>query len=110
MMRVFFSMDTVLRIKASGVAHVGEPHTLSCIITESYGRDYTALIWTNSSGQEQRRSSNGSQLSLDLEFQSLELSDVGNYTCRVTYANGDFRELTEEVMATGMRFKSEKFL
>ena len=89
-------MVAVLRIETSGVAQVGQPHGLSCIVTEGSGD----LTWTDSSGWV-HNSSNGSQSGLELVFPSLELSNVGLYTCRVTLANGDFREVTKEILAVG---------
>ena len=86
-------MTTVVKIKTSGEPRVGQLYSLSCVVTKGSGN----LIWTDSSGQD-LNSSNGSKA---LVFPSLKLSDVGNYTCNVAFANGDFREVTEEILAIG---------
>lgn len=91
---------TVLTIESSGDVYVGQPYTLSCIAAESTSGRYTSLVWVDRSNHILRRS-DGSGSRLELEFPSLTLSDVSNYTCKVTYSNGDSRELTKEVIAAG---------
>lgn len=89
-----------MTIESSGDVQIGQPHTLSCIVAESTSGPFTSLMWIDSSSRILRRS-DGSGSRLELEFPSLTLSDVSNYTCKVTYSNGDRRELTKEVIAAG---------
>ena len=93
----------MLTVTASGDrAQVGHTYTLLCTVNvpDSEDTDIVSLIWMDCSGHV-LRTSNGSELSLELEFDSVALSDVGNYTCMVNYTNGDFRALTEEVVPSG---------
>ena len=92
---------TVLRIQRSGDLQVGERYSLSCAIAESDSGNYSSLTWTDSHGRVLMTDSSGSRSSLELEFESLQLSDVGNYTCSVNFTNGDSRQLTEQILAAG---------
>ena len=89
----------VLSVQSSGNALVGQPYTLSCIVAESDIGDVTELTWTDAMSGDVLNTSSQSQL--ELVFEVLELSDVGNYTCSVSYSNGDSRQLTEQVVAEG---------
>ena len=79
---------------------------MSCIAAAESDQ-LTSLMWTNSASGDILNSSNHETV-LELNFQSLVISDVGNYTCSGTFANGDSRELTEEVVAVGKLNKQGK--
>ena len=92
----------MLRIEGSGDPRVGERYSLECVVSAQSGSgDYTSLTWTDSRGEVLASDTGGSLSSLELVFESLDLSNVGNYTCTVTFPTGDSRQLTEQVFAAG---------
>ena len=92
----------MLRIEGSGDPRVGERYSLECVVSDqSDSGDYTSLTWTDSHGEDLTSDTSGSLSSLELVFESLDLSNVGNYTCTVTFPTGDSRQLTELVLAAG---------
>ena len=92
----------MLRIERSGDPQVGESYSLSCVTAESDGADYTSLTWSDSDGHVLVSDSSGSLSSLELEFDTLNLSHVDSYTCTLHLSSGDSRQLTENILATGI--------
>ena len=89
-------------MERSGDPQVGESYFLSCVIAGSDGADYTSLIWSDGDGHVLVSDSSGSLSALELEFDTLDLSHVGNYTCNLNLSSGDSRQLTEQILAAGI--------
>ena len=92
----------VLSIERWGDPQVGERYSLQCVIAESESGDYTSLTWTDSHGQVLVSDSSGSLSSLELVFETLDLSNVGNYTCTINFTSGDSRQKTEQILSAGI--------
>ena len=98
------SLFAVLMIESSGQAQLGEPHILTCAI-ECGSANYTSLAWEDSDGHI-LEVADGTESRLELHFPTLSSSNVSNYTCKVSYDNGDYTERTEELVAKGKNSSS----
>ena len=96
------SLFVVLVIESSGDAQLGQPHVLTCTV-ECGSANYTSLAWEDSGGHI-LEVADGTESRLELHFPMLSSSNVSNYTCKVSYDNGDYTERTEELVAKG-KFK-----
>ena len=87
-------------IESSGDAVVGQPYTLTCTV-ECDITNHTSLTWEDSSGRTLEMA-DGTESRLELHFPLLSLSNISNYTCNISYHNGNSIQKTEDILEKGI--------